>query len=601
MSAKGLRYNLLFVMFVLFVSYLLLPNCQLYGSGLDPSWVRYLVYGMDNKLLYGKDIVFTYGIFNQLGTNFYVSSLWEWLSLLFVVTIIFVIVVTDILGMKKSCSLFAIFFITQSPDSTFFFMIFIMTYWILLKNHNSFILGLITFSISIIMLIKFTFTVCSLLIIIALFYKRKWHAIIFLAGCFFIEWYVMQGRYSNIVQYFVHSYYIADGYNWSMQNLTLSSYDLRNHDAWLAMLQLSIFYVFIVYLTRMKDCFLSISLFIVLFFAYKESIVRADLHLRCLHQLSLLLVMFILSNEEIRKRRNYILVWGFCGALLILPIYYLYQVHSLQIPSPDLKKNYFEYYKINQQVPHKSLSNKSNICVDLYPADISKLLESDNRLCVRPVFQSYSAYNEHLLKLNLEHLKSSKAPDKIFWRIGPIDNRYPAQDDSISWPYILAYYSIIDEMGEYLILTKNSKHYTYNLNAIESLHNKKLGEAISLPSNGKIIWAEIDLKPSFIEKIIAILYKPNQLNLETHYSDGSYKSYKLIPAIAHAGFLLSPTIENNEEFSCISRKLNGASDCGKRVLYFVISTPNKRAEMLYKIDNIRFSNLDFSLGTENIR
>ena len=49
----------------------------------------------------------------------------------------------------------------------------------------------------------------------------------------------------------------------------------------------------------------------------------------------------------------------------------------------------------------------------------------------RPVFQSYSAYTPALLRRNLQFYEKKKAPRFIFARLQSVDERYPAQDDSL--------------------------------------------------------------------------------------------------------------------------------------------------------------------------
>lgn len=578
------------IVFVLCMTYILLPSFQIYGAGLDESWVRYLAYGVDNKLLYGQDIIFTYGPFNPLWSNLYLSYKWLWLGLSCLIISTFVYAVTDVLGIKRACVFFAIFFTIKTPDPIFLFIIFTITYWILFKNHNRIVLGLLVCSISIIMQIKFTFAVCSLLIIGALFYKRNWKALIGMALLCLIEWYIVQGSYSNIWRYCVSSYHIADSYNWSMQ---LSNIDY--FDESLAIIQFILLIMLTSYNLIVKKYLFAIITLIILFFGFKEGIVRADyFHLICFHQLSVLLIVFIILYYSKTSKRH-LLQFLMAFLLLIIPIYYLYMVNMWHFSGASIRKNYFEHYQAGDPIAHNAFPSKLHGCVDLYPYNLSKLLDSGYHLCVRPVFQSYSAYDKTLLELNLEHLKSEKSPDNIFWNISPIDNRYPAQDDSISWPYIIANYSIISTVDDYLLLKRNIQPKYYKLNFISSQYDKKLGESIKVPNIGQLIWVTMDIKPTTTEKIKAVFYKPHKINLDVHYSDGSSKIFRLIPKIANAGFLLSPTIENIEEFSClyIKDKEHIASDCGKRVMSFEVFTEQTKSKIFYNINSIKFSSLEF--------
>ncbi len=69
--------------------------------------------------------------------------------------------------------------------------------------------------------------------------------------------------------------------------------------------------------------------------------------------------------------------------------------------------------------------------VDIYSFDQTQLLASGNRWHPRPVFQSYQAYSPELLQRNRDHLSGAQAPDHIFFRIEPIDNRLPSTEDGL--------------------------------------------------------------------------------------------------------------------------------------------------------------------------
>jgi hypothetical protein len=65
---------------------------------------------------------------------------------------------------------------------------------------------------------------------------------------------------------------------------------------------------------------------------------------------------------------------------------------------------------------------------------------------------------------------------------------------------------------------------------------------------GFALWAEIDLHPTAILRASAFLYRPPVLFLSVRMSGGRARSYRLVPGIAAAGFLLSPVIEEDDAF-----------------------------------------------------
>ena len=73
---------------------------------------------------------------------------------------------------------------------------------------------------------------------------------------------------------------------------------------------------------------------------------------------------------------------------------------------------------------------------DFYSMNQSWLFAAGNAWAPRPVLQSYSTYTPKLAELNLHYLTSSRAPDNIVFRVEPIDNRLPSLEDGPSWAAI---------------------------------------------------------------------------------------------------------------------------------------------------------------------
>ena len=60
------------------------------------------------------------------------------------------------------------------------------------------------------------------------------------------------------------------------------------------------------------------------------------------------------------------------------------------------------------------------------------------------MIQSYAAFTPELADLNAAYLRSSHAPDNVFFECAPIDDHYPSLDDGLSWPVLLTRYDIRD-------------------------------------------------------------------------------------------------------------------------------------------------------------
>lgn len=190
--------------------------------------------------------------------------------------------------------------------------------------------------------------------------------------------------------------------------------------------------------------------------------------------------------------------------------------------------------------------------VDLYPFKQGVLLAHVLDYRPRPVFQSYFAYTGPLAKLNLDHLRSPSRPGTILFDIETIDMRFPAQDDGLSWPELLAAYDVAGIAKTFLVLTNNSSPRTASL-VILSTVKANLSEPIEVPAvKDAPIWVVIDIRPTFYGRLLTFLIKPPALYLDVKTRDGVEREYRLIPRVAGAGFLLSPVIVDRDGFVALS-------------------------------------------------
>ncbi|WP_028380593.1 hypothetical protein [Legionella cherrii] len=230
-----------------------------------------------------------------------------------------------------------------------------------------------------------------------------------------------------------------------------------------------------------------------------------------------------------------------------------------------LKKNYiFTMDFLREQAAFPVLHGTT----DIYSYDQTYLLSSHNRWSPRPVFQSYSVFNQNLAKDNKKHLQGLHRPDNIIFKIQPIDQRVPSLEDGASWPLLLANYQPIRLNRNVLFLHKKKYLQEVNLSLLKSeVHT--LGEQVPLPKS-QLLFVAIDLKPTIWGTLATIFFKPQQLFITLNLKNGETKRYRLVANMAKSSFLLTPLIENTTEFSMLYDKNNQLD--AKRVNSFVITT-----------------------------
>ncbi len=187
---------------------------------------------------------------------------------------------------------------------------------------------------------------------------------------------------------------------------------------------------------------------------------------------------------------------------------------------------------------------------DIYSYDQADLFASGNRWNPRPVIQSYAAYTPALARLNESHLRGDNAPDNLIFNMEPIDGRLPSLEDGLSWPTIMTNYTATAMREESLYLARNSSPGS-NAKLVPLIsRTAHFGEKVSLPSSLPL-FAELEINPTFIGRIISFLLKPPALQITLTTLNGTHKVYRIVSGMARAGFVISPLVENTEDFALL--------------------------------------------------
>jgi len=235
---------------------------------------------------------------------------------------------------------------------------------------------------------------------------------------------------------------------------------------------------------------------------------------------------------------------------------------------------------------------------DLYSYDQTVLFAHALPYQPRPIIQSYSAYTPELAGLNAAHLRTARAASNILFAIQPLDGRFPSLDDGLSWPELLTLYDIkgaSDDRVTFLLLSRAAAAREFHLAPLQST-SACWGNPVAPPSatNGPI-WVVIEIKKTLIGTVVSTLYKPPELKLTVSLRDHGQQYFRLVPAMARGGFLLSPVIGDNRSFAELACT-NGQPDLiGREVMSMTVSADTRsHSTICYQSPMaVRFYRLDF--------
>ncbi|MBE7942221.1 MULTISPECIES: hypothetical protein [Ramlibacter] len=346
---------------------------------------------------------------------------------------------------------------------------------------------------------------------------------------------------------------------------------------------------------------------LVLFIAFKAGFVRHDDH-AMISGMALALVGLLIFLTSAGPRGAVALVIGLLGGVYILSSYHPMSVDAvagramlrmdagvrgiqMRWAHPEMLTR--RYADSRRSIAAISPVRTDGARVDIYPSELSFVLASRSTWWPRPVIQSYSAYTGDLLRKNADHLLAD-GPDEIFLGIRPIDGRLPALDDGLSWPEILQHYQPVAADGNYVQFRRRAQTLQIHWGSEVQLPARPLGVPAALPtgSGNKPVWARIEVEPTLLGRLAALLYKTPAVHLVLAYPRHS-SSFRLIPSIAAAGFLLSPTVLTTQDFLMLqSANFDGLVGTNERVPQSLTVGDGPGVSWFWKSFTVRVSTLD---------
>ena len=372
-----------------------------------------------------------------------------------------------------------------------------------------------------------------------------------------IFWVIADQSLSNLYSYLLSMSSFISGYSYAM-SLVGEPLEIDFYLCSSALIMLSIY----VDKRITQKLFLSGIYFIFLFISFKGGFVRHDHH-ALLAGTSLLIASLIIPFTGVKSKLSLVaMAFGLISAAYIdgnyirtTPISFLNSVKinygnaveglTYRLASNEsLVKKYEESIrKIREKVSFPELQGSA----DIYSYNQAYIFVHGYSWAPRPAYQSHAAYSYELAEINRKYLKGPNAPDNIIFGVEPIDGRIPSSEDGASWPILLTKYTPSGIHNNYLFLKKNSVAESPDISWQKS-RSYLFNQNVELPKFRGLIFTKITLKPSLLGKIKNTIFKTSALVIQVNLKDGTSKQFRIVPGMAEAGLMISPLIENTEEF-----------------------------------------------------
>jgi hypothetical protein len=193
------------------------------------------------------------------------------------------------------------------------------------------------------------------------------------------------------------------------------------------------------------------------------------------------------------------------------------------------------------QLPTSFLSKIGSAPMDVYPWDIAYAWANGLNWKPRFVFQSYCAYIPILDFKSAQNYREENAPKYIIFSYQAIDNEHPCIVDPHTLMEIYRWYDVVDQANG-LLLLKRGTNPRWNWDEMEKLGTKTVafGERWNVPESGAgpiILKAKLKLSP--LGRLVCMLYKVYPPTICLQYRDGSTSKHRLVWQNVESGFLVS--------------------------------------------------------------
>jgi hypothetical protein len=561
---------------------------------LDPSWVFGMNVAASQHLVFGSDLLFTYGPYASIFTRTYHPftdplALWGsiYLAFTYAVALIFITRKSSILWLLVSIAAFS--FIKQYTDvllSTYALIMGVLCYQIISISTDSKKASVGLLVLTFVLFIPFglyplvkgsVYVLCftvALLSVGLLAYFKKWYLALSIPISIIVSliffWSIAGQSIADLPSYFGSLGIIISGYSDAM-SITGNKYEI------FAYLASSLFLVLMLFKKRglnIGSFYLVLIFSLFLFISFKGGFIRHDGHavygVAALYFAAVLFFVVFPSYPAMMTLMLACLTFIYIDSHYDNALYlrrlapvsetYHWGIYGVKKRLFDSTQFLVEYDRAVDIIKKEARFPELSGTVDTYPVDQSRIIASGYNWVPRPVFQSYAAYNPQLAKINHDHILSAKAPDNIIFRVFTIDNRYPSLDDGLSWPTILANYHLTDSQGEFLFLKKNQEKNNPAILCEIGSGVYSMGQTIAVPinpdSHQDLSYVEIDIKPTVLGRVMNVLFKTSEMRILVQLNNGQSRDYRITPSMAKSGFILSPLIENTNDFKKLIPKEN---------------------------------------------
>lgn len=571
-----------YILILLILTFPYLDFVHIPSAGIDNSWRIALEISQEKKLIWGQDIIYTYGPLGRWLQRYTITTgRLELLAVDLFFAVNLAVLLYNLLPNPLRIWHLGVYFILWALISSMygewvhFLWFYSVIYWGVRYVYRPtqgllyylFVLSTVNFFMKANYGLLILGFIVSLLVFIYLSKQKNGRWFLYQVAIL-LALLIMGAHFlhTDLVNYFISSLHIISGYNESQAiypdnrlRLVLLSYGI-----YLLQIATILLYFYTLATSSYKPknnpyaaSFSLVWFLIISFVLLKYAFTRADSgHLTVyIKQSSLLLVLIIVSVKEEWIRKTFfafLLLNSSFYLVFYVPVFGKISVNytTMFTQKVYILKHYFqsaltEKYPIPRATfPARIRQKIGNQTTDRIPNEISEIYFNGLNYNPRPVIQSYQAYNWYLDTKNRQKYLSKTAPDWIIYSYESIDGKYPLADETQTLLAVLQRYRVCDEANGCLFLKKTDAIRPLQLVRKETIR-LRMGEPLHFPEKDSllhVIYTQIHY--SLYGKILNVLFQPPQLTMTIGADNNPAVTYRAVPVLLEKGMVVNARVDH---------------------------------------------------------
>jgi hypothetical protein len=558
----------------------LLPN-------LEQSWIAAITFGAEQKLQFGREIIYTYGplghlVFSTYSARLFMPDLVAEICLKGIYVALVCGLGLRLPALARGCFLLAAFCLAVLSYQTMYVFTIASLGWILIQRSRTSDLLLVPVLLfaATAALIKVTFLWFSLLVLACATagcllqrrFLRASGALLIFLGAFCTAWFFSGQTFATLPDFLTTAQEVTSGYSntmsWDCPPLILT---LGLAVGLLLLSQLC----FLGWRNRRPSIWLVVSVLAAgLFLSWKLGFSRADAHtMEFFYYASLMAfafpAFFERAHNPLPARIHWTVAWGVlvlsgsaisaqdghAGSTLIsiLESRFPARLKTLLHPSAEAAGlRAADLQRAQEFALPRIRGTVGRARIDVFGYEQAIALLNGLNYTPSPSVQTYCDYTPALAQLNAAFYRSDRAPEYVIFKLQRIDNRLAAVDYAEVLVRLAQDYEPLFSEGGYLLLKRQQRAKGPLAAELLPLREgrTRIGENISVP--GGVTWCELTMEETLLGKIISFFYHSPEVRMDIATADGATATRRFLPTLGRHGFLLNPLLNSESDFVALA-------------------------------------------------